>query len=181
MELEISANTLYFFRENSDNMTTPAKPTLEPGRVYRMRDFATWSANPPRLASRLVREGQLVQLAHGLFVHPKQSRFGVVPPSDEALMRISRRRTLRFHGAGALERAGARNDGRLCAPPRLQHETLGSFRLQRALVFAATRSLPSKPTARVVRRGSFRERGAGRSQSRGSRGRIASGVRGRPI
>lgn len=62
-------------------------PQLEPGRVYRTRDFAAWSANAPRLAKRLVNDGHLVQLAHGLFVHPRQGRFGAVPPSDEAIMR----------------------------------------------------------------------------------------------
>jgi hypothetical protein len=55
--------------------------------VYRTRDLAAWGANSPRLAKRLVREGALVPLAHGLFAHPKRSRFGVVPPSDEELMR----------------------------------------------------------------------------------------------
>lgn len=68
-------------------MTTATTPELEPGRVYRTRDFAAWSANPPRLAKRLVREGALLPLAHGLFAHPKRSRFGVVPPSDQELMR----------------------------------------------------------------------------------------------
>jgi hypothetical protein len=55
--------------------------------VYRTRDLAAWSANAPRLARRLVRDGALLPLAHGLFAHPKRSRFGVVPPSDEELMR----------------------------------------------------------------------------------------------
>ncbi len=62
-------------------------PQLEPGRVYRTEDLARWSANAPRLAKRLVRAGQLVQLRHGLFAGPKQSRFGSVPPTDEELMR----------------------------------------------------------------------------------------------
>ncbi len=62
-------------------------PPLEPGRVYRTRDLAIWSANAPRLARRLVREGALVPLAHGLFAHPRRGRFGVVPPTDEALMK----------------------------------------------------------------------------------------------
>jgi len=60
---------------------------LEPGRVYRTRDLAAWSANPPRLAKRLVDQGELVPLAHGLFARPKQSRFGPVPPLDEEIMR----------------------------------------------------------------------------------------------
>ena len=66
---------------------TAAHPALEPGRVYRTRDLAAWSANTPRLARRLVESGELVQLAHGLFVHPRQSRFGPVPPRDEEIMR----------------------------------------------------------------------------------------------
>lgn len=68
-------------------MTAAAQPTFEPGRVYRTRELAQWSANPPRLAQRLVRDGQLVQLAQGLFAAPRRSRFGVVPPTDEALLR----------------------------------------------------------------------------------------------
>lgn len=68
-------------------VTASAHPTLEAGRVYRTREFAVWGANPPRLAQRLVRDGRLVQLAHGLFAAPKKCRFGVVPPTDEALMR----------------------------------------------------------------------------------------------
>jgi hypothetical protein len=68
-------------------MALAAQPQLEPGRVYRTRDLARWSANAPRLARRLVREGALVPLAQGLFVHPKRGRFGEVPPSDEELMR----------------------------------------------------------------------------------------------
>ena len=68
-------------------MTTPALPDLEPGRVYRTRDLTVWSANPPRLAKRLVNDGVLVPLAQGLFACPKHSRFGVVPPTDEELIR----------------------------------------------------------------------------------------------
>jgi hypothetical protein len=64
-----------------------ADPTLEPGRVYRTRELQTWSANAPRLAKRLVDRGALVPLAHGLFAHPRQSRFGPVPPRDEEIMR----------------------------------------------------------------------------------------------
>lgn len=68
-------------------MTAAAHPTFEPGRVYRTRELGQWSANAPRLAQRLVRDGQLVQLAHGLFTAPRRSRFGEVPPTDEALLR----------------------------------------------------------------------------------------------
>ena len=68
-------------------MTVAAQPTFESGRVYRTRELGRWSANAPRLAQRLVRDGQLVQLAHGLFAAPRGSRFGTVPPTDEALLR----------------------------------------------------------------------------------------------
>src|SRR5688500_1422314 len=68
-------------------MNAPATPHLTPGRVYRTRELARWSANAPRLAKRLVREGALRPLAHGLFVHPKKGRFGEVPPTDDELMR----------------------------------------------------------------------------------------------
>lgn len=61
-------------------------PDLEPGRVYRTGDLRPWSANPTRLASRLVRQGALVPLRHGLYSAPRTSRFGPVPPSDEALL-----------------------------------------------------------------------------------------------
>lgn len=68
-------------------MPPASRVRLEPGRVYRTRDLAAWGANAPRLAKRLVREGSLVPLAHGLFAHPKRGRFGEVPPSDEEVMR----------------------------------------------------------------------------------------------
>lgn len=68
-------------------MSIPAQPALEPGRVYRTRDLRMWSTNTPRLAKRLVKEGTLIRLAHGLFAHLKHGRFGTVPPSDSELMR----------------------------------------------------------------------------------------------
>jgi hypothetical protein len=58
---------------------------LQPGRVYRTRQLR--SANPARLAKRLVAEGQLQQLARGLFVHPRKGRFGQVPPDDAEVVR----------------------------------------------------------------------------------------------
>ena len=67
------------------NMTHAAQPALEPGRVYRTRDLGRWSANPTRLAQRLLRAGLLIRLGHGLFAHQSTSRFGPVPPRDEAI------------------------------------------------------------------------------------------------
>ena len=68
-------------------MPAARQPELRPGRVYRTRELARWSANPTRFAQRLVREGELRLLAPGLYVHPKKSRFGDVPPSTEELLR----------------------------------------------------------------------------------------------
>lgn len=68
-------------------MPTAAHPHLEPGRVYRTRDLAPWARNAPRLAKRLEREGVLVRLRNGLFLHPRAGRFGPVPPSEDELLR----------------------------------------------------------------------------------------------
>lgn len=68
-------------------MTAAVHPQLTPGRVYRTKELASWSANPPRLARRLVREGVLTELGRGLYVHPQRSRWGEVPPADHELMR----------------------------------------------------------------------------------------------
>ena len=68
-------------------MSLAAQPDLEPGRVYRTRDLRCWSANPTRMAKRLVREGRLRQAAHGLFYAPAQSRFGPAPPSETEMLR----------------------------------------------------------------------------------------------
>jgi len=68
-------------------MPAPRTPELEPGRVYRTAELARWSANPSRFANRLVRDAVLRPLAPGLFVHPRSSRFGPVPPTTEELLR----------------------------------------------------------------------------------------------
>lgn len=60
---------------------------LRPGRVYRTRDLKRWSANPTRLAMRLVQHGALRRLGRGLYTQPRTGRFGEVPPSDEELLR----------------------------------------------------------------------------------------------
>ena len=60
---------------------------LDPGQVYRTRDLARWSRNPTRLAARLVERGSLRRLGWGLYMRPRASRFGDVPPSDEDLLR----------------------------------------------------------------------------------------------
>lgn len=68
-------------------MSAAAEPALEPGRAYRTRDLRRWSANPTRLARRLVGRGELREAARGLYYAPKQTRFGPAPPSSEELLR----------------------------------------------------------------------------------------------
>lgn len=63
------------------------EPYLEPGRVYRTKDFALWAKNPFALATRLVDEGKLVHLGYGLYHHPKQSPLGPLPPMPRELVR----------------------------------------------------------------------------------------------
>lgn len=67
-------------------MAPAAQPDLEPGRVFRTRELRRWSANPTRLAKRLVHEGKLRQAAHGLFYVPVPSRFGLAPASETEIL-----------------------------------------------------------------------------------------------
>jgi hypothetical protein len=68
-------------------MSTAAQPKLTPGRAYRTRDLRRWTANPTRLARRLVDEGKLREAAHGLYYAPKPSKFGPAPAAGEELLR----------------------------------------------------------------------------------------------
>lgn len=68
-------------------MRSATHPQLTPGRVYRTADFGRWDRNATRLARRLEREGRLQRLAQGLFVCPRRSSFGPVPPKDEDVLK----------------------------------------------------------------------------------------------
>lgn len=68
-------------------MPVPAQVRLQPGRVYRTEEFRRWGANPARLADRLVRERRLVRLAHGMFLVPQTTKFGVAPPAAAEVLR----------------------------------------------------------------------------------------------
>ena len=67
---------------------TATSSMLEPGRVYRTRDLAVFSANPTRWARRLMDRGDLRLLAQGLYDHPRLGRFGPLLPDDRELMRV---------------------------------------------------------------------------------------------
>lgn len=66
-------------------MTAP--PSLTPGRLYRTRELAMYSANPTRWAKRLSEQGVLRQAAHGLYYLPRQTRFGPAGPSEHEVLR----------------------------------------------------------------------------------------------
>lgn len=67
-------------------MSAAAPVRLRTGTVYRTAHLGRWGANPTRLARRLEAEGRLRRLSQGLYYAPRTSRFGEVPPSDEALL-----------------------------------------------------------------------------------------------
>lgn len=67
-------------------MRTPSQVRLVPGRVYRTRELARWSANSTRLAASLVGSGRLTRLAPGLYLVPLTTRFGAAPPTADALL-----------------------------------------------------------------------------------------------
>lgn len=95
MSLDLTMDKVCFFRDISYTMlvqkTPPGRKTRrfhpKEGTVYRTRDFAKWTANPTRLAQRLVEQGTLMSLASGLYGCPRHSRFGVVPPKSEDVLR----------------------------------------------------------------------------------------------
>jgi len=106
-------------------MSLAVKPDLEPGRAYRTRELRRWSANPTRLARRLVREGRLRKAAHGLFYAPIESRFGHAPAHDTEVLRA-------FLGGGRFVITG---------PPRWNALGLGS-----TAMFAATLAYNTRRT-----------------------------------
>lgn len=67
-------------------MSIPATPILHAGVVLRTKALSAWSANPTRLANRLVREGRLQKLGQGLYGVPRPGRFGAAPPSLETVL-----------------------------------------------------------------------------------------------
>ncbi|NOY91779.1 MAG: hypothetical protein GXP55_11335 [Deltaproteobacteria bacterium] len=106
-------------------MSLAAQPHLEPGQACRTKELRRWSANPTRLARRLVRDGQLCEAAHGLYYAPVETRFGPAPASDEELLRA-------FLDGGPFVITG---------PPRWNSLGLGS-----TAMFAATLAYNSQRT-----------------------------------
>lgn len=59
---------------------------LRPGRVYRREDLKPLTTAVDRHLQEMVSAGRLTKLAHGLYYAPRQSAYGPVPPTDEALV-----------------------------------------------------------------------------------------------
>ncbi len=80
---------------------------LTPGRVYRTADLKRWGANPTRLAEQLVATGKLRKLRHGLYYRPQRSKWGVVPPArDEVLRAVLKDTPFVVTGSGAWNALG---------------------------------------------------------------------------
>lgn len=60
---------------------------LKAGHVYRREDLARLSSAVDRHLRELVSVGKLQKLAHGLYHAPKKSRFGLLPPADDDVVR----------------------------------------------------------------------------------------------
>lgn len=87
------------------------------GRVYRTRDLERWSANPTRLAKRLVAAGELVRLQRGLYYRPEQSNWGPVPPDRNELLRAALDgQPFLISGSSAWNRLGLGATGVFAAP-----------------------------------------------------------------
>ncbi|MCW0221441.1 MAG: DUF6088 family protein [Prosthecobacter sp.] len=59
---------------------------LKPGVVYRREDLASWSTAVDRHIKELVASGELVKLAPGLYLHPKQTAFGKAPADNASVV-----------------------------------------------------------------------------------------------
>lgn len=57
------------------------------GRVYRRSELAHLSPTVDRYLDRLIKQKALVKVSAGLYVRPKVSAFGAVPPSEDSLIK----------------------------------------------------------------------------------------------
>jgi hypothetical protein len=62
------------------------KTHLKPGQAYRRADLARWSTSVDRHIKQLVESGVLRKLSGGLYVHPKETAFGLAPASDKDIV-----------------------------------------------------------------------------------------------
>lgn len=62
------------------------KRHLRPGQVYRRKDLARWSNAVDRHVRQLVDEGRLEKVAAGVYMSPRNTRFGTAPATTEKLV-----------------------------------------------------------------------------------------------
>lgn len=62
------------------------KKRLRPGQVYRRQDFERWSNAVDRHLRLLVDEGRLEKVSGGLYMAPRETRFGKAPAKPEKLV-----------------------------------------------------------------------------------------------
>lgn len=128
-------------------MSVAPNLALKPGRVYRTRDLSRWGANAPRLAKRLVREGKLTPLAHGLYARLRKGRFGAVPPRDEELMRgFLDGGHFVFTGPDRWNSLGLGTTGLFAAPLVYNAKRSGTFSLGGKRFVLRRVAFPEKPT-----------------------------------
>lgn len=65
---------------------TNLRKRLRPGGVYRRKDLARWSNAVDRHLQQLVDEGRLEKVSGGLYMAPRETRFGKAPATQEALV-----------------------------------------------------------------------------------------------
>jgi hypothetical protein len=64
----------------------PLRRHLRPGQVYRRKDLARWSKAVDRHLAQLVEEGRLEKVSGGLYMVPRETRFGKAPAADDELV-----------------------------------------------------------------------------------------------
>jgi len=72
--------------ESPQNAVERLAGQLQAGRVYRREDLARLSTAVDRHLRELVAVGKLKKLAQGLYLAPKQSSYGPLPPADEEVV-----------------------------------------------------------------------------------------------
>ena len=124
------------------------EPTLVPGRVYRTKEFGAWAKNPFALATRLVAEGKLRHLGHGLYHCPKAGILGPMPPTAGELVRaFLGDRPFLFGGTAAWNRLALGTTQAMVHPLVYNTERSGDVTLAgRTFTFKRTR-FPAEPDA----------------------------------
>lgn len=124
------------------------EPPLQPGRVYRTKEFGAWAKNPFALATRLVAEGKLRHLGHGLYHCPRAGILGPMPPTAGELVRaFLGDRPFLFGGTAAWNRLALGTTQAMVHPLVYNTERSGDVTLAgRTFTFKRTR-FPAEPDA----------------------------------